>query len=199
MSLLPLNIEQLSNNIEYNIILSLYNKNKNNTDNAPLVNQIAEKYKQLYKSDITSNNVPLKISGYVIPKGADLTTLYINKIKEVCNSLNINVVVDPLDNSISSKDYLILTANNNNLVSQISSVNHGIDSTLLINGITQLSNDEMNAFNIAISSKKIPSNSIIICEEDTPMAKMLSNPAFASRANTAHIINIQLSLRSQKF
>ena len=112
------NFDKVAKIIEYNTLVDLYYRNKNNPEQSELINKVSNKFNELFNSDIAKSKSQHKyIEAYVIPEGTELSKEYINQVTKICNSVGVNVLVDPehvlvrnnTENPITKNDYVLIT------------------------------------------------------------------------------------------
>ncbi len=100
--------EKMIKDIEHDILINLFLKNKDNPEQSDLIDRIKKKYKDLYKVEFKEiKGMKLTPMLLITPDGTDITENYINKVKEICNDLDINVKINPT--TIHKNDYVIIT------------------------------------------------------------------------------------------
>jgi hypothetical protein len=108
------NIDYISKYIEHDIVYNIYTSNKNNPNKKELLDKVKFKYQNFYKIEGTDLHLHKIIQEentnnlFVVPENTDMTDFYIDKVKLVCNSLGLNVKVDPTEPT-NENDYVIIT------------------------------------------------------------------------------------------
>lgn len=172
------NTQRVMEYITHDILQDLYVRNKDNVDNQELVNKIQAKYKDLYKRDINSQRSPSM--AFVVKDDADLGKVYMDKVKEVCNDLGVNVQIDPKEVT-NEKDYIIITERINEKV--LSSVNKNVGVTTLLRPTSDSSTLAMDVMSLLNSKQVI--NNVVMSEEEFMI--QLQSSAMRSRFQTMFV------------
>lgn len=134
------NFDKVAKVIEHNTLVDLYQRNKNNPEQTELVNKVVNKFNDLFTADIAKSKLQHNyIEAYVIPEGTELSKEYINQVTKICNSVGVNVVVDPehvlvtgnAHNPITKNDYVIVT-HQEYLKQGIDRINNGAGTFFLL-------------------------------------------------------------------
>ena len=99
------NLTELAKAIEYNILLDLYCRN-NSGYRIELSQAIYSRFNKVFGRQLDSyersKNEILNI--YVESEGIDISKLYIDKVKELCESLDLNLIINPEYSTLKNHD-----------------------------------------------------------------------------------------------
>lgn len=178
------NLEKVQKYVAHDILVNIYKNIKNNPEKEDLKSKIETKYEKIYKVAV-DDKLKYPKNAFVLPEGREITTAYIDIVKQVCNDLGIDVKVNPTQ-GVSKNDYVILT----DLKSIVTSnVTEALCSTNVIEDFANLPMHQL----ANILFKESADNIVVIQENSEEENKMGS--ALISRFVVSYIPDAPLGTR----